>query len=177
MTVSCVLAFTIPVTLRYYRNRRWFMLGATIKLSTQRLESPKSTTQHHDISFQSTLDRRPMYYSYKMNPNPSSPNTNSIMWTHTSLETNIKFKLNRSYFKWRWVLQIMSLPDQYRIVIFHTNIKWISHGKLLYGYQKHSKGKTNWKYWIEYIKPIWCPQHLWHRVGQSMNWASSKRKS
>ena len=26
---------------------------------------PKNTTQHQDVSFQSTLDRRPMYYSQK----------------------------------------------------------------------------------------------------------------
>ena len=60
-------------------------------LSTQRPGSPKNTTQHHDVSVQSTLDRRPMYYSQKMDP--SSPNANSIMWTHTSLEINIKFKI------------------------------------------------------------------------------------
>ena len=28
--------------------------------------SPKNTTQHHDVSVQSTLDRRPMYYSQKI---------------------------------------------------------------------------------------------------------------
>ena len=61
------------------------------QLSTQRPGSPKNTTQHHDVSVQSTLDRRPMYYSQKMDP--SSPNANSIMWTHTSLEINIKFKI------------------------------------------------------------------------------------
>ena len=33
--------------------------------STQRPGSPKNTTQHHDVSVQSTLDRRPMYYSQK----------------------------------------------------------------------------------------------------------------
>ena len=61
------------------------------KLSIQRPGSLKNTTQHHDASFQSTLDRRSMYYSQKMDP--SSPNANSIMWTHTSLEINIKFKI------------------------------------------------------------------------------------
>ena len=61
------------------------------QLSTQRPGSPKNTTQHHDVSVQSTLDRRPMYYSQKMDP--SSPNANSIMWTHTSLGINIKFKI------------------------------------------------------------------------------------
>ena len=34
---------------------------------------------------------------HKIKMDPSSPNANSIMWTHTSLE--IKFKSNRSYFK------------------------------------------------------------------------------
>ena len=71
-------------------------VGHYKELSTQRPGSPKNTTQQHDVSVQSTLDRRPIYYSQKMDP--SSPNANSIMWTHTSLE--IKFKSNRSYFKW-----------------------------------------------------------------------------
>ena len=35
--------------------------------STQRPGSPKNTTQHHDVSVQSTLDRRPMYYSQNKN--------------------------------------------------------------------------------------------------------------
>ena len=61
-----------------------------LTISTQRPGSPKNTTQHHDVSVQSTLDRRPMYYSQKMDP--SSPNANAIMWTHTSLAINIKFK-------------------------------------------------------------------------------------
>ena len=64
-------------------------VGHYKELSTQRPGSPKNTTQQHDVSVQSTLDRRPMYYSQKMDP--SSPNANSIMWTHTSLE--IKFKI------------------------------------------------------------------------------------
>ena len=72
------------------------IVGHYKELSTQRPGSPKNTTQQHDVSVQSTLDRRPIYYSQKMDP--SSPNANSIMWTHTSLE--IKFKSNRSYFKW-----------------------------------------------------------------------------
>ena len=66
-------------------------VGHYKQLSTQRPGSPKNTTQHHDVSVQSTLDRRPMYYSQKMDP--SSPNANAIMWTHTSLEINIKFKI------------------------------------------------------------------------------------
>ena len=28
------------------------------------------------------------------------------------------------------------------------------------GLPKAFQRKTNWKYWIKYIKPIWCPQHL-----------------
>ena len=67
------------------------VVGHYKELSTQRPGSPKNTTQHHDVSVQSTLDRRPMYYSQKMDP--SSPNANAIMWTHTSLEINIKFKI------------------------------------------------------------------------------------
>ena len=66
-------------------------VGHYKELSTQRPGSPKNTTQQHDVSVQSTLDRRPIYYSQKMDP--SSPNANSIMWTHTSLEINIKFKI------------------------------------------------------------------------------------
>ena len=27
------------------------------------------------------------------------------------------------------------------------------------GLPKAFQRKTNWKYWIKYIKPIWCPQH------------------
>ena len=66
-------------------------VGHYKELSTQRPGSPKNTTQQHDVSVQSTLDRRPIYYSQKMDP--SSPNANAIMWTHTSLEINIKFKI------------------------------------------------------------------------------------
>ena len=40
-------------------------VGHYKQLSTQRPGSPKNTTQHHDVSVQSTLDRRPMYYSQK----------------------------------------------------------------------------------------------------------------
>ena len=67
------------------------IVGHYKELSTQRPGSPKNTTQQHDVSVQSTLDRRPMYYSQKMDP--SSPNANAIMWTHTSLEINVKFKI------------------------------------------------------------------------------------
>ena len=28
------------------------------------------------------------------------------------------------------------------------------------GLPKAFQRKTNWKYWIKYIKPIWCPQHI-----------------
>ena len=40
-------------------------VGHYKELSTQRPGSPKNTTQQHDVSVQSTLDRRPMYYSQK----------------------------------------------------------------------------------------------------------------
>ena len=41
------------------------VVGHYKQLSTQRPGSPKNTTQQHDVSVQSTLDRRPMYYSQK----------------------------------------------------------------------------------------------------------------
>ena len=40
-------------------------VGHYKELLTQRPGSPKNTTQQHDVSVQSTLDRRPMYYSQK----------------------------------------------------------------------------------------------------------------
>ena len=40
-------------------------VGHYKELSTQRPGSPKNTTQQHDVSVQSTLDRQPMYYSQK----------------------------------------------------------------------------------------------------------------
>ena len=73
-------------------------VGHYKELSTKRPGSPKNTTQHHDVSVQSTLDRRPMYYSQKMDP--SSPNANSIMWTHIIRNQYQSTKSNRSYFKW-----------------------------------------------------------------------------
>ena len=81
--------FLLPLRDRACVNTCCWALQTTN--STQRPGSPKNTTQHHDVSVQSTLDRRPMYYSQKMDP--SSPNANAIMWTHTSLEINIKFKI------------------------------------------------------------------------------------
>ena len=42
-------------------------VGHYKELSTQRPGSPKNTTQQHDVSVQSTLDRRPMYYSQNKN--------------------------------------------------------------------------------------------------------------
>ena len=76
---------------KQYKKRDITDVGHYKELSTQRPGSPKNTTQQHDVSVQSTFDRRPIYYSQKMDP--SSPNANSIMWTHTSLEINIKFKI------------------------------------------------------------------------------------
>ena len=55
------------------------LLGATNKLSTQRPGSPKNTTQHQDVSFQSTLDRRPMYY-LQNGPVESECKLNNVNW-------------------------------------------------------------------------------------------------
>ena len=54
------------------------LLCAIIKLSTQRPASPKNRTQHHDVSFQSTLDRRPNYYSQKNGPVESECKFNNV---------------------------------------------------------------------------------------------------
>ena len=77
-----------PVVLETEGKLCWAL---KLAISTQRPGPPKNTTQHHDVSFQSTLDRRPMYYSEKMDT--LSPIAILTMWTHTSLETNIKFKI------------------------------------------------------------------------------------
>ena len=42
-------------------------VGHYKELLTQRPGSPKNTTQQHDVSVQSTLDGRPMYYSQNKN--------------------------------------------------------------------------------------------------------------
>ena len=89
LMTSQSIADDVKITRQYSRQYLCWALQRTN--STQRPGSPKNTTQQHDVSVQSTLDRRPIYYSQKMDP--SSPNANSIMWTHTSLEINIKFKI------------------------------------------------------------------------------------
>ena len=53
-------------------------VGRYKQLSTQRPGSPKNTTQHHDVSVQSTLDRRPMYYSQKNGPVESECKLNNV---------------------------------------------------------------------------------------------------
>ena len=53
-------------------------VGHYKQLSTQRPGSPKNTTQHHDVSVQSTLDRRPMYYSQKNVPVESECKRNNV---------------------------------------------------------------------------------------------------
>ena len=93
MWVFFVVSFkcdAFVIAFQIWDNWNMISVGHYKQLSTQRPGSPKNTTQHHDVSVQSTLDRRPMYYSQKMDP--SSPNANSIMWTHTSLEINFKIK-------------------------------------------------------------------------------------
>ena len=41
-----------------------------------------------------------------------------------------------------------------------VNLPW----NTLVGLPKAFQMKTNWKYWIEYIKPIWCPQQTRHKM-------------
>ena len=53
-------------------------VGHYKQLSTQRPGFPKNTTQHHDVSVQSTLDRRPMYYSQKNGPVESECKLNNV---------------------------------------------------------------------------------------------------
>ena len=47
-------------------------------------------------------------------------------------------------------IQNSNIPFKYQV-----NLPW----NTLVGLPKALPRKTNWKYWIEYIKPIWCPQH------------------
>ena len=47
--------------------------------------------------------------------------------------------------------QNSNIPFKYQV-----NLPW----NTLVGLPKAFQRKTNWKYWIKYIKPIWCPQHL-----------------
>ena len=43
------------------------LLGTTSNFRPNARDPPKNTTQQHDVSVQSTLDRRPMYYSQNKN--------------------------------------------------------------------------------------------------------------
>ena len=45
--------------------------------------------------------------------------------------------------------QNSNIPFKYQV-----NLPW----NTLVGLPKAFQRKTNWKYWIKYIKPIWCPQ-------------------
>ena len=90
---------------------------------------------------------------------PSSPNANSIIWTHTSLEINIKFKTKEK-------LLLMKIGTANHVItrqIQNSNIPFKSQVNIPWntpvGLPKAFRRKTNWKYWIKYIKPIWCPQH------------------
>ena len=47
-------------------------------------------------------------------------------------------------------IQNSNIPFKYQV-----NLPW----NTLVGLPKAFQRKTNWKYWIKYIKPIWCPQH------------------
>ena len=46
-------------------------------------------------------------------------------------------------------IQNSNIPFKYQV-----NLPW----NTLVGLPKAFQRKTNWKYWIKYIKPIWCPQ-------------------
>ena len=47
-------------------------------------------------------------------------------------------------------IQNSNIPFKYQV-----NLPWNTPVGLPKAFQR----KTNWKYWIKYIKPIWCPQH------------------
>ena len=47
-------------------------------------------------------------------------------------------------------LQNSNIPFKYQV-----NLPWNTPVGLPKAFQR----KTNWKYWIKYIKPIWCQQH------------------
>ena len=65
---SSVLSANVSISTDYGEHKSQTIMafvGHYKELSTQRPGSPKNTTQQHDVSVQSTLDRRPMYYSQK----------------------------------------------------------------------------------------------------------------
>ena len=49
-------------------------------------------------------------------------------------------------------IQNSNIPFKYQV-----NLPWNTPVGLPKAFQR----KTNWKYWIKYIKPIWCPQQTW----------------
>ena len=48
-------------------------------------------------------------------------------------------------------IQNSDIPFKYQV-----NLPW----NTLVGLPKAFQRKTNWKHWIEYIKPIWCRQQI-----------------
>ena len=48
-------------------------------------------------------------------------------------------------------IQYSHIPFKYQV-----NLPW----NTLVGLPKAFQKKSNWKYWIKYIKPIWCPQQI-----------------
>ena len=57
-------------------------------------------------------------------------------------------------------IQNSNIPFKYQV-----NLPWNTPVGLPKAFQR----KTNWKYWIKYIKPIWCPQQTecsYHHLGR-----------
>ena len=91
-----VMAIGAPATQRV----RASVLGTTSNFFQPNARDPPRTrlkTRTSRFRLPSTGD--PCIIHKKLDP--SSSNANSIMWTHTSLEININFKITRSYFEWR----------------------------------------------------------------------------
>ena len=88
-----------------------------------------------------------------------------FMWIHYErLHNHNKAKHNKTvciflgiYYTANYVItrqiQNSNIPFKYQV-----NLPW----NTLVGLPQAFKSKTNWKYWIKYIKPIWCPQHTPH---------------
>ena len=60
-----------------------------------------------------------------------------------------KRKTNGRYIHGPRQIQNSNIPFKYQV-----NLPWNTPVGLPKAFQR----KTNWKYWIKYIKPIWCPQ-------------------
>ena len=52
-------------------------------------------------------------------------------------------------------IQNNNIPFKYQV-----NLLW----NTIVGLPKAFQRKTNWKYWIKYIKPIWCPQQKLKKI-------------